>query len=91
MLVKTCFGCIRCYPAMTFTFSLESSSRGYHEFQNIWPNPTVDDERICEREVENPHISKVLTTEGHIPRKISKMTSAFIRRAGTIQGRVNGH
>ena len=84
---------------MTFTFSLESSSRGYHEYQSIWPNTTVDDELICEREVGNPHdthavaikkdISGVLTTVGHTPRKISKVSYVFIRRGGTIQGRVN--
>ena len=89
------------YPAMTFTFSLESSSRGYHKYQSIWPNPTVDDELICEREVGNPHdthavaikkdISGVLTTVEHVPRKISKVSSIFIRRGGTIQGRVNRH
>jgi len=28
---------------------------------------------------------------GHVPRKISKVSSIFIRRGGTIQGRVNGH
>ena len=89
------------YPAMTFTFLLESSSRGYHEYQSIWPNPTVDDELICEREIGNPRdthadaikkdISGTLTTVGHVPRKISKVSSVFIRRGGTIQGRVNGH
>ena len=68
------------HPAMTFTFSLESSNRGYHEYQSIWPNATVDDELICKREVGNPHdthavaikkdIAGVLTTVGHSPRKI---------------------
>ena len=82
---------------MMFTFSLESSSRGYHEYQSIWPNPTVDDELICKREVENPHdthavaikkdISGVLMTVGHVPRKISKVSPVFIRCGGTIQGR----
>ena len=92
------------YPAMarsTFSFSLDSSSRGYHEYQSIWPNPTVDDELLTEREVGNPHdthavaikkhISGVLTTVGHVPRTISKVSSVFIRRGGTIQGTVNGH
>ena len=89
------------YPAMTFTLSLESSSKGHHEYQSNWPNPTVDDELICEREVGNPRdthavaikkdISGTLTTVGHVPRKISKVSSVFIRHGGTIQGRVNGH
>ena len=84
-----------------FTFSLESSSRGYHEYLSIWPNPTVVDKFICEREIGNPHdthavafnkdISVVLTTVGHIPRKISKVSFVFIRRGGTIQVRVNRH
>ena len=44
------------YPVVpTFSFSLDSSSRGYHEYQSIWANPPVDDELISEREVGNPH------------------------------------
>ena len=34
-------------------------------------------------------ISGVLTTVGHVPRKISKVSYVFIRRGGMIQGRVN--
>ena len=63
-------------PRVTFTFSVNSSSRGYHIYQSIWPNPLRDDELTCEREVGNAHnilavtikkdISGVLTTVGHI-------------------------
>ena len=85
----------------TFSFSVDPSSRGYHEYQSIWLNPSRDDELTCEREVGNAHdthavaikkhISGVLTTVGHIPKKISKVSSIFIRRGGTIQCKVNGH
>ena len=88
-------------PRSSFCFSVDSSSRGYHEYQSIWPNPTAYDELLCEREPGNSHdthavaikkyISGVLSTVGHVPRKISKVSSIFIRRGGTIQCRVNGH
>ena len=51
------------YPAMTLTFSLESSSRGYHEYLSIWPYPTVDDELICKREVGIPMIHTLLLSK----------------------------
>jgi len=39
------------YPVVpTFSFSLDSSSRGYYEYQSIWANPPVDDKLIYERE-----------------------------------------
>ena len=30
--------------ATVFTFPVNSSSRGYHVYQSIWPNPSRDDE-----------------------------------------------
>ena len=30
--------------ATVFAFSVNSSSRGYHVYQSIWPNPSQDDE-----------------------------------------------
>ena len=87
-----------CPIMSTFSFSLDSSSKGYHKYQNIWRNPTVDDELICKREVGNPHnthavaikkaISGLLTTVGHAPRTIS---NSFYKAWWHDSDRVNGH
>jgi len=60
-----------------FSFAVNSMIRGYHEYKNIWENPTADDDLFCEREVGNPHdthtvairrdIAGKITTVGHMP------------------------
>ena len=63
-----------------FTFSVNSSSRGYHVYQSIWPNPLQDDELADVRTGSRLEMLSqgVLTTVGQIPRKISKVSSIFI-------------
>ena len=63
--------------AVTYTFSLNSMVRGYHEHKSLWTNPVNREEPICEREVGNPcdpqavvvkkEISHVLQVMGHVP------------------------
>ena len=40
---------------MMYSFAVESMIRGYHEYKNIWENPSEDDELVCEREISNAH------------------------------------
>ena len=49
--------------ATVFTFPVNSSSRGYHVYQSIWPNPLRDDELAdaCERETGWKFYPGVLT------------------------------
>lgn len=87
-----------------YSFTVESMIRGYHEYNCIWENPSVEDYLLCEREIGNPHdthavaikgsvagdTTGAVTTVGHIPRKISAICSIFIRRGGSITCVVNG-
>ena len=40
--------------ATVFTFPVNSSSRGYHVYQSIWPNPSRDDELADVRTAGKP-------------------------------------
>ena len=67
---------------VTFTFpAVTSSSRGYHVYQSIWPNPLRDDELADVPGNRSDFLSHgVLTlTVGQIPRKISKVSSILLR------------
>ena len=86
---------------MMFSFAVNSMIRGYHEYKSVWESPAADDDLLCEREVVNPNdthavainkdIAGDIKTVGHIPRRISSISSIFIRRGGEIQCVVNGH
>ena len=77
------------------SFSLESMVRGYHVYKDIWIS-SVGEELPCQREPANLHdrhavaVMKDGTVVGHIPRKISCVSSCYIRRGGSILCRVIG-
>ena len=83
---------------MAESFVVESMIRGYHEYKSIWENPVVGEQLNCIREVGNSHdpmavavikeIEGETKTVGHIPRRISALSSVFIR-GGTIRCIVN--
>lgn len=69
--------------------------RGYHVYQAIW-TAAIGEELVCEREPTNAvdryavAVIKSGTVIGHLPRKISKVCSLFLRRGGTIHCIVSG-
>ena len=74
---------------------MESCVRGYHIYNAIWSAP-LGEELQCQREIGNSSdlyavaVLKDSTTVGHLPRKISRICTLFIRRGGTITCLVNG-
>ena len=82
-----------------FSFIISSAVRGFHVYKAIWENPAPE-ELGCRREVGSSHdplsvavikqIHEEDTIIGHIPRRISALCNAFIRRGGTIQCTVDG-
>ena len=73
---------------------------GHHVYKEIW-DPVNGKELTCEREIGNSSdplavaVMKRLHGEdnvvGHLPRRISPLCSAFLRRGGTIKCIVDGH
>jgi len=78
-------------------FSVPGIVRGYHVYQRIW-TPFVGERATTVREPDNEHDryavamleDETLCTVGHLPRKISKECSFFIRRGGEIGVEVTG-
>ena len=76
-------------------FQKESCVRGYHVYKDVW-NAVLGEELLCQREAGNSSdlyavaVLKDGTTVGHLPRKISRICTLFIRRGGTISCLVNG-
>ena len=72
-----------------------SSVRGYHVYRTIWDAASGED-LVCERESSNEHdryavaIKKDGVIIGHLPRKISRSCSLFLRRGSSISCRVAG-
>ena len=70
--------------------------RGYHVYYCIW-EAAVGDQLNCERELDNVKdryavaVKKDGAVIGHLPRKISKICSLFLRRGGIIQCSVTGN
>ena len=69
--------------------------RGYHIYQEVW-TAAVGEELICERETHNSHdryavaVKRTGVIIGHLPRKLSKLCSLFLRRGGSIICTVSG-
>ena len=72
--------------------------RGHHIYKNNW-SPVIGEVLVCKREPGNPKdryavaVSRQeerLTVVGHLPSKISKLCSLFIRRGGSIECAVSG-
>ena len=76
-------------------YKRESSVRGYHVYQAIWL-AVIGEVLPCARERRNSTyryavaVVKDRQIIGHLPRKISKVCSLFIRRGGSIQCTVTG-
>lgn len=69
--------------------------RGYHIYNEIW-TAIVGEELICQREPTNPSDRYAVAVMrsgqiiGHLPRKVSRACSIFIRRGGSITCVVTG-
>ena len=69
--------------------------RGYHVYKDIWA-AAIGEELECSREPTNMADRYVVavrneeTIIGHLPRKISKVCSLFLRRGGSIRCTVTG-
>ena len=73
----------------------DSCAHGYHLYESIWT--AALGKRIgCERELLNANdryavaLKKDGAVIGHLPKKISRICSLFIRRGGTIECTVTG-
>ena len=81
----------------TKTFELPCCIRGYHVNKDIW-SAVLGEHLVCEREISNQHDMYAVAvklpanrkTIGHLPRKISRVCSLFIRRGGSISCIVTG-
>jgi len=77
------------------TFQKESCVRGYHIYRELW-DAVVGEELECQRERGNATdmyaaaVFKDSIIVGHLPRKISRICTLFIRRGGAIHCRVTG-
>ena len=64
--------------------------RGYYEYKEVW-EVTVRESLVCEREPENASFPYVVAVkkEGnimrHLPGKVLRVCSLFLRRRGTIE------
>ena len=69
--------------------------RGYHVYSQIW-SAAVGEEFPCEREPTNPADRYAVVVNnngiaiGHLPRKVSRACSLFLRRGGSIRCVVTG-
>ena len=69
--------------------------RGYHYYQSIW-SATIGEQFPCVCEPLNVMdgyavaVKKDDTVIGHLPKKVSRICSLFLRRGGTIQCIVTG-
>ena len=81
-------------------FVMDSMVRGYHIYQDVW-TPVVGEHLQCVREEDNTEdntedryaiaVMKDGVTVGHLPRRISTLSSLFIRRGGIIRCSVTGN
>ena len=68
--------------------------RGYHVYQEVW-TAAVGEELVCEREPHNSHdryavaVKRMGIIISHLPRKLLKHCSLFLRRGGSIFSRVS--
>ena len=75
---------------------ISSVIRGYHVYDKIW-TATVGEVLECVREPSNVidryavAVTKNQIVVGHLPKKISRVCSLFLRRGGTIQCEVTGN
>ena len=70
------------------SFEIEAMVKGYHIFKDVW-SAVIDEEFPCKREDGN-RFDPFAVVIGHVPRKISSVSSLYIRRGGKIHCRVTG-
>ena len=76
-------------------YECASCIRGYHVYRHIW-STAVGEVLLCEREPTNSRdryavvVKKDDVAIGHLPRKVSRVCSLFMRRGGSISCRVSG-
>ena len=81
--------------AMDDVYERSCCVRGYHVYKAIW-TASVGEPLICERVPENASdryavaVKKEGTIIGHLPRKVSRVCSLFLRRGGAIECTVTG-
>ena len=80
---------------MAACFTCQSMIRGYHVYKHIWE--AEDGETLnCVRETSNRHdpfsvaVIKDTVVVEHLVRKISTVSSLFLKQKGTITCSVNG-
>ena len=77
------------------TYERACCVRGYHVYRYIW-SAAVGEVLSCERQPTNSRdryavvVKKDGEAIGHLPRKVSRVCSLFLRRGGTIHCRVSG-
>lgn len=75
--------------------TVESCVRGFHVYQDVWV-PVIGETLPCRRETDNSEdryavaYYKSEEVVGHVPRKISRLCAAFLRRGGAMKGTVTG-
>lgn len=80
---------------MMDSYSMACCIRGYHVYQQIWTS-TIGEILSCEREPTNGvdryavAVKKETLIVGHLPRKLSRICSLFLKRGGLISCQVNG-
>ena len=79
----------------TVEYERESCIRGHHIYYPVWTS-YVGEQLVCVREPLNSvdrfavAVKKDDSVVGHLPKKISKICSLFLRRRGSIRCRVTG-
>ena len=74
---------------------MESCVRGYHIYQSVWM-PVLREDLICLREPFNSVVKYAVCVKkdndiiGHLPKKISRICSRFLRRGGSISCTITG-
>ncbi len=80
---------------MAHEYCVSSCVHGHHIYQDVW-SPVVRETLSCIRETNNDEdrhaiaVFKQGSVVGHLPRRINKLCSIFIRRGGTIEVTVSG-
>ena len=81
---------------MAEEFVTTSCIRGYHVYGKIW-SATIGEKLVCKRQISNVidryavSVVKDDVIVGHLPKKISKICSLFLRRGGSITSEVTGN
>ena len=80
---------------MADELTLSSYIRGFHVYREIW-TPVIGEVLTCKRQPSNMvdryavRVVKGTETVGHLPKKILKIFSLFIRRGGMVTCEVTG-